>query len=161
MLDQVATSHEAVRQDLAKYSPSQVRLLPENTVATKLGYSVTWLVQLRKEGIINPIRPGGYWLYSEEQVRQIPSLIAERRKCEHCGKLRPPGYRRFCQECSQYRKKHKYMTLSLEQKAEHIKRNLAWQRQIRRDGRRYSLEHTGSIIELRCKVASCQTYRNR
>jgi len=38
--------------------------------------------KLRKEGIINPIRPGHCWLYSEEQVRQIPALIAEARKCE-------------------------------------------------------------------------------
>ena len=72
-------SHEAVRQVLAKYSPSQATPLPENRVAAKLGYPVTWLVQLRKEGITNPVRPGAYWLYSEEQVRQIPSLIAMRR----------------------------------------------------------------------------------
>ena len=72
-------SHETVRQVLAKYSPSQVTLLPENTVAVKLGYPVTWLVQLRKEGIINPTKLGGQRLYSEEQVRQIPSLFAERR----------------------------------------------------------------------------------
>ena len=98
-------SHERVRQVLAKYSPPQVTLLPENTVATKLGYSVTWLVQLRKESIINPIKPGGFWLYSEEQIRQIAPLIAERRKCEQCGSLRPPRYRRFCRDCSQYRKK--------------------------------------------------------
>ena len=94
-------SHERVRQLLAKYSPSQVTLLPENTVAAKLGYPVNWLIQLRKEGIINPIRPGGFWLYSEEQVRQIPSLIAQMRKCEWCGRPRPPGYPKFCRECSQ------------------------------------------------------------
>ena len=99
-------SHEAVRQILAKYSPPQVTLLPESTVAAKLGYPVEWLVKLRKEGIINPIKPGSYWLYSEEQVKQIPLLIAERRKCERCGKLRPPGSQKFCRECSQYRRKH-------------------------------------------------------
>ena len=119
-------SHEKIRQVLAKYSPSQVRLLPEHTVAVKLGYPVEWLIQLRKEGLINPIRPGGHRLYSEEQVRQIPSLIAERRKCEQCGKLRPPRYRRFCRKCSRYRKKHKYRTLSPEEKARQIKRCLAW-----------------------------------
>ena len=81
-------------QVLAKYGPSQVTLLAENTVGAKLGYPVIWLIQLRKEGIINPVRPGGYWLYSKEQVRQIPSLIAERRKCECCDKLRPLGYRK-------------------------------------------------------------------
>ncbi len=120
-------SHEKVRQVLAKYSPPQVTLLPENTVAAKLGYSVTWLVQLRKEGIINPIKSGPYWLYSEEQVRQIPALIAEMRRCERCGKLRPPRYRKFCRECSQYRKKHWYRILSPEGKAKHRKRILAWQ----------------------------------
>jgi hypothetical protein len=83
-------SHEAVRQVLAKYSPSQDGLLPENAVAIKLGYPVMWLVQLRKEGITKPIRPGGFWLYSEEQVRQIPSLIAQIGRCELSGKLRPP-----------------------------------------------------------------------
>jgi len=31
-------SHEGVRQILAKYSPSRVTLLPEHTVAVKLGY---------------------------------------------------------------------------------------------------------------------------
>jgi len=119
---------ERVRRDLARYDPAPVTLLPENTVATKLGYPQGWLIRLRKGGLINPIRPGGYWLYSEEQVRQIPSLIAEARKCEHCGNPRPLGSRRFCRECSQYRKKHRYITLNLEGKAEHAKRSLAWRK---------------------------------
>ena len=101
------TSHEKIRQLLAKYSPSQETLLPENTVAAKLGYRRDWLIKLRKEGIIKPIRPGGFWLYFEEQVRQIPSLINERRKCQECGKPRPRGSHRFCRECSQYRKKQR------------------------------------------------------
>lgn len=121
-------SHEAVRQVLAEYSPSQHGLLPENAVAIKLGYPVMWLVQLRKEDITKPIRPDGFWLYSEEQVRQIPSLIAQIRRCELCGKLRPRGYQRFCRECSQYRRIHWYRTLSPEEKAEHKKRCLAWQK---------------------------------
>jgi len=118
-------SHEKIRQILAKYETLQEPLLPEAKVAAKLGYPVGWLAQLRKEGITSPVKRG-CWLYSEEQVSQIPSLIAERRKCERCGKLRPPGYQRFCRECSQYRKKHKYRTLSPEEKAEHIRRCLAW-----------------------------------
>ena len=73
-------SYEKVRQILAKNSTSRVMLLPENAVAAKLGYSVGWLYQLRKEGLVKPTKPGGRWLYSEEQVRQIPSLIAEMRK---------------------------------------------------------------------------------
>ena len=96
-------SHERVRQLLAEYGPSQETLLPESTVAAKLGYPVEWLIKLRKEGIVNPIKRG-FWLYSEEQVRQIPSLIAETRKCQQCGKPRPLGSHRFCGECSQYRK---------------------------------------------------------
>ncbi|MFC1978008.1 hypothetical protein ACFLWS_07095 [Chloroflexota bacterium] len=104
------TSHESVRQLLAKYDRSQVTLLPEQRVAAKLGYPVAWLIQLRIEGIIKPIKRG-FWLYSEEQVRQIPSLIAEIRKCEQCGKPRPRGSQRLCGECRQYRKKQ---------------RNLAW-----------------------------------
>ena len=73
-------SYEKVRQILAKNSTSRVMLLPENAVAAKLGYPVGWLYQLRKEGLVKPTKPGGRWLYSEEQVRQIPSLIAEMRK---------------------------------------------------------------------------------
>ncbi len=103
-------SHERVRQILAKYGPSPETLLNETRVAAKLGYPLGWLIRLRKEGIITPIRPAGFWLYSEEQVRQIPSLIAEARKCQQCGKPRPPGSQRFCRECSQYRKKHPYET---------------------------------------------------
>lgn len=120
-------SYESIRKVLAKYSSSQVALLPEGRVAAKLGYPKHWLPQLRKEGITHPIKRG-FWLYSEEQARQIPSLIAERRKCERCGKMRPPHYPRFCKECSQYRKKHKYMTLSPEQKAMHLKRVMAWRK---------------------------------
>ena len=101
-------SHEGVRQILAKYSPSRVTFLPENTVAVKLGYPVEWLIQLRKEGIINPTKPGGHWLYSEEQVRKIPSLVADMRRCERCSESRPLGYRRFCRECSRYRREHRY-----------------------------------------------------
>jgi len=121
-------SYERVRQVLAKYSTSQVMPLPENKVAAKLGYPRDWLVKLRKEGTLNPVRPGAHWLYSEEQVRQIPSLIAEARKCQQCGKPRPFGSLKFCRECSQYRKKHRYQFLSPEKKAEHRKRCLAWRK---------------------------------
>jgi len=89
------TSHERVRQLLAKYDRSQVTLLAEQKVAADLGYPVGWLVQLRKEGIIKPIKPGGFWLYSEEQVKQIPVLIAEVRKCSSvvsCARAGPEGY---------------------------------------------------------------------
>ena len=99
-------SHEEIRQILAKYGSPQVTLLPEEKAAAELGYPVTWLTRLRREGITNPIRPGGFWLYSEEQVRRIPSLIAETRRCEQCGKPRPPHSSKFCRECSQYRRKH-------------------------------------------------------
>ena len=121
-------SHEQVRQILAKHKPPRVTLLAENTVAAKLGYPVTWLIKLRKEGIINPAKPGGHWLYSEEQVRQIPSLITETRRCARCGGLRPQGYQRFCRECSQYRKKHHYRTLSPEEKAKHREQSLVWRK---------------------------------
>jgi hypothetical protein len=121
-------SHERVRQILAKHSPSRVTFLAENTVAVKLGYPATWLIKLRKEGIINPTKTGSHWLYSEEQVRQIPSLIAEMRRCDRCGELRPPGYRRFCRECSQYREKHHYRNLSPEEKTEHREKSLAWRK---------------------------------
>jgi hypothetical protein len=118
-------SHEKVRQILAEHGQSQVTFLAENTVAAKLGYPVAWLIQLRKEGITNPTRPGGHWLYSEEQVRQLPSLIAEMRRCEWCGQTRPIGYRKFCIKCSQYRGKHHYRGLNQEKKAEHRERSAA------------------------------------
>jgi hypothetical protein len=73
-------SHEQVRLLLAKHGPSRVTLLAENTVAVKFGYPVAWLTKLRKKGLIKPTKPGGRWLYSEEQVKQIPSLVAEMRK---------------------------------------------------------------------------------
>jgi hypothetical protein len=123
-----SVSHERVRQILAKHSPSRVTFLAQNTVAAKLGYPVTWLIKLRKEGIINPTKPGGHWLYSEKQIRQIPSLIAEMRRCDQCGELRPQGYQRFCRECSQYRKKHRYRILSPEEKAKHREQSLAWRK---------------------------------
>jgi len=121
-------SHERVRQILFKYSTSPVTFLPESVVAVKLGYPVSWLIKLRKEGIINPIKPGGRWLYSEEQVGQITSLIAEMRRCDRCGEIRPKGYRRFCRECSQYRKKNNYISFSPEEKAKHRERSLAWRK---------------------------------
>ena len=129
-------SPERIRQILAKHDLSQVMLLPEKTVAAKLGYSVNWLVQLRKEGIIKPIKPGGFWLYSEAQVRQIPSLIAERRKCEQCGEPRPPWSQRFCAKCRQDREKTWYMRLSPERKAEHMKKCMAWQKAQREPERK-------------------------
>jgi transcriptional regulator with XRE-family HTH domain len=121
-------SYERVRQILAKHNPPRVTFLAENTVAVKLGYPVTWLIKLRKEGIINPTKPGGHWLYSEEQVRQIPSLIAEIRRCERCGELRPKGYRKFCRECGQYMKKQHYRDLGPKEKAKHRERSLAWRK---------------------------------
>jgi hypothetical protein len=93
--------------------------LAESTVSVKLGYPTTWLITLRKEGIINPTKPGSHWLYSERPVRQMPSLIAEVIRCERCGELRPRGHQRFCRECSQYRKKNRYRILSPEEKAKH------------------------------------------
>ncbi len=119
-------SHEKIRQLLAKYGPPQVGLLSENKVAAKLGYPARWPTKLRKQGIIKPIKPGSFWLYSEEQVRQIPALITEARKCKQCGRPRPAGSVRFCRECNQYRRKHKYESLSPEAKAKHVKRCLAW-----------------------------------
>ena len=121
-------SHERIRQVLAKYGPSQVTLLAEDRVAANLGYPTQWLARLRKEGVINPIRPGGRRLYSEEQVRQIPALIAEKRKCEQCGKPRPPGSQRLCEECRQYRRKHPYLFLSPEARARHRERCRAWKK---------------------------------
>jgi len=103
-------SHEKVRRLLIKYDGSQVTLLPEKKVADDLGYPVYWLIRLRKGGIIKPIKPGGFWLYSEEQVEQIPSLIVESRKCEQCGKPRPRGSYRFCRECREYRTKQRNLT---------------------------------------------------
>ncbi len=121
-------SHESIRQLLAKYNPPQVTLLPEERIAANLGYPSRWLARLRKEGIINPIRPGRFWLYSEEQVRQIPPLIAETRKCEQCGKPCPPGSHKICGECSQYKRKHPYLFLSPEQKASQRERCRVWRR---------------------------------
>jgi len=92
----------------------------------ELGYLVAWLIELRREGIINPTKPGGHWLYSEEQVRQLPSLIAQMRRCDRRGEPRPLGYRKFCRECSQYRRKHYYGSLSPEEKADHREKSAAW-----------------------------------
>ena len=100
-------SHEAIRKLLAKQHDLPVTLLSETGATAKLGYPAHWLIRLRKEGITSPIRPGGHWLYSKEQVRQIPSLIAELRKCQQCGKPRPPHSLRFCRECRQYRDKQR------------------------------------------------------
>ena len=121
-------SHEYVRQILTKHSPSLVTFLAESKVAAKLGYPVTWLIKLRKKGIIKPTKPGGQRLYSEEQVRQIPSLIAEMRRCERCGEPRPKGYQRFCIECSQNRKKHRYRSLSPSEKARHREKSIEWRK---------------------------------
>ncbi len=104
-------SHESVRQLLGKYEQSQVTLLTEYKVATNLGYPVLWLTQLRREGIIKPIKRG-FWLYSEEQVKQIPSLITEARKCERCGMPRSHWFRSLCRECRQYRIKQRNLRLS-------------------------------------------------
>jgi len=88
-------SHERIRQILARCDLPQELLLSEKRVAAKLGYPVNWLARLRKEGITNPTKCQHYWLYSEEQVSQIASLITERRKCELCGEPRPFGYPRL------------------------------------------------------------------
>jgi len=124
----LGVSHEHVRQVLAEHGPSRITLLAENRVAVKLGYPVSWLVQLREKGLISPEKPGGRWLYSEEQVKQIPSLIAGMRRCARCGGLRQPGYRKFCRECSQYRRKHYYQSLSPKEKAEYQKKSMAWRK---------------------------------
>jgi hypothetical protein len=118
-------SHELVRQILAKHRPVRIKLFPESRIAARLGCPIGWLVQLREAGITNPTKPGGRWLYSEEQVKQIPSIIAQMRSCERCGRPREPGCRRFCRECRHYRRKHYYMSLSPEEKADHREKSLA------------------------------------
>jgi coenzyme F420 hydrogenase subunit beta len=72
-------SHERIRQILAKYGPPLVTLLSEERVAAKLACPVEWHAQLRKEGIIKPIKPAGFWLYSEEQVRPAQFIILNMR----------------------------------------------------------------------------------
>ena len=121
-------SHEAIRKLLAKHDRSSVTLLSETGAAAKLRYPKHWLTRLRKEGIIGPVRPGAHWLYSEEKVRQIALLLAEERKCQQCGKPRPRNSNRFCRECSQYRKKHRYENLSPEKKSEHRKCCQEWRK---------------------------------
>jgi len=121
-------SRERIRQLLSEYDQPEVTLLSERAVASKLGYPRMWIVWLRKEGIMKPIRPGHFCLYSEEQVSQIPSLIAEARKCKQCGQPHSLGSRRFCRECRQYRKKHYYENLSPEKKVEHRKKGVAWRK---------------------------------
>jgi len=133
-------SHEEIRQILAKYGSPQVTLVPEERAAAELGYAVTWLTRLRKEGTINPIRPGGFWLYSEEQVKQIPSLIAEVRKCEQCGRPRPPHSSKFCRECSLYRRKHGALYIKARRKA-----NPEW-KEMRRKARAKYFERTDYIV---------------
>ena len=105
-------SHEKIRQILIKYGPPQVTLRSEDKVAAKLGYPAHWVAQLREKGLLNPIRPGSRWLYSEEQVRQIPALITDARKCQRCGKPRPLGSLKFCTKCQQYWRKHRSEFLS-------------------------------------------------
>jgi len=112
-------SGERIRQVLDKYGSPQATLIPEYKVVAKLGYPRGWLTQLRKEGVI---RPGGYWLYSEEQVRQIPALIAEARKCEQCGKPRPLGSVRFCRECRQERRKESQARAYRRRRAKYFER---------------------------------------
>jgi len=121
-------SGERVRKVLAKYGPPQVTLLSEDRVAAKLGYPPWWLAQLRKKGLVNPMRPGWYWLYSEEQVRQIAALIIEARGCQQCGRPRPPVSVRFCRECSEEREKLEYQLLSPEAQARQKERCQAWGR---------------------------------
>jgi len=119
----VGRSHERVRKLLARHNALEVPLLSENKVIAELGCEPWWLIRLRKEGIVNPIKQGFRRLYSEEQVRQIAALIAESRKCEQCGKPRPLGSQRFCVKCRQDRKKTWYMRLSPERKAAHNQRH--------------------------------------
>jgi hypothetical protein len=80
-------SHERVRQLLAKHSPSQVTLLAGNTAAARLGYPVTWLSLLRKEGILNLTKPGGRWLYSIEELEIITRFFPLLPACRDCWKL--------------------------------------------------------------------------
>ena len=146
-------SHERVRKLLAKYDRSEVTLLSERVVAARLGYPRMWIVWLRKEGIMKPIRPGHFCLYSEEQVSQIPSLIAEARKCEQCGQPRPLWSRRFCRECRQYRKKHYYENLSPEEKAEYGKKRVAWRKA---NPKRWNEIHSRAMRKYRAKHSAAR-----
>lgn len=118
-------SYQRIGKILSEHDMLPVSFLPESKVAAKIGYPVHLIVRLRKEGIIKP-RKSGFWLYSEEQVRQIQSLIASARKCEQCGKPRPLLARRFCRECREYRRINWYKLKSPEAKAEHKKITMAW-----------------------------------
>jgi len=136
----VGRSHERVRQLLAEHNALEVPLLSERRVVAELGCIPWWIIRLRKEGIVKPINQGSWFYYSEEQVRQIPLLIAERRKCEQCGEPRPPWSHRFCEKCRQDRDKNRiktwYMRLSPERKAEHLKKCMAWKKAQTEPGRK-------------------------
>lgn len=99
-------SGEWIRKLLARADQPQVRLLTESRAAARLGVPYLWLIRLRKEGLVKPAGHG-HRLYSEEQVRQIPSLIAEARRCQRCGRPRPLKSSKVCNECRQYRRKHR------------------------------------------------------
>jgi len=120
-------SYQRIGYVLNKHDRSLDGLLCQSKVSARFGYPLLWLVQLRKEGLIKPIKFGA-WLYSEEQIRRIPSLIAGTRKCEQCGKPRPKWSNRFCRECREYRKNNWYNLQSPEGRAAHKKHCKAWQK---------------------------------
>jgi len=71
---------KGIRQVLVKYDGKQIWLLPEHRAAAELGYSVAWLINLRREGHIRPLGFGHLWLYSKQELSRIPSLIGEPRR---------------------------------------------------------------------------------
>lgn len=118
-------TRERIRQILNKFYPNTVSpLLNENKAEKLLGFPPCSLLQLRRKGLVKPIRRGTFFLYDRAELEKA-MLIYYGRSCPMCGKT-VPFHHTYCPECAQIRRHNHYRFLTPEQKRKHHALTRRW-----------------------------------
>ena len=118
--DKAGVTRERIRQIINKYYPgTKSNLLSEPQVANTFGVSSTLIRNLRRQGLIHPVRIGNAIRYNKKAIEEIRTAL--NRPCRICGNPVFPGNTKLCEKCSTMMRDPK-LRLSLPGEREKLKK---------------------------------------
>ena len=118
--DKGGVSKERVRQIIKKFYPgTKPKLLSQRQVAKRFGVSPGTIANLRKRGLVCPVRIGNTCRYDEKTVEEVKTVL--NRPCRICGNPVFPGNIKLCEKCSAMMRDQK-LRLSLPGEREKLKK---------------------------------------
>lgn len=136
----IGVTRERVRQIIKEhYGEIKRNLLTEPNVARIIGCSVTRLQNLRRSGVINPIRYEGFHFYDRSETEK--AMLVLQRNCKHCRIPLPiQNISKYCSRCQAEYRRYAYPFLSDEARKKANECSKRWQKehpeQFRKTSRR-------------------------